>query len=38
MKLILKGNPRYIKHMFKHLKAEHPSVRRRISLQGGKRK
>lgn len=33
MKLILKGKSAYIKHMFKHLKKEHPSTRRRMHIK-----
>jgi len=33
MKLIIKGKPIYIKKLYAHLKKEHPSVRRRISLK-----
>lgn len=33
MKLILKGNPIYIKRMFKHLKKEHPSTRKRMEVK-----
>lgn len=33
MKLILKGKPEYIKKMEKHLKKEHPSTRRRLSVK-----
>lgn len=32
MKLIIKGNKKYIDRMYKHLKKEHPSVRHRIHL------
>jgi hypothetical protein len=35
MKLVLKGKPEYIKHMYKHLRAEHPTTRRRMKLVGG---
>ena len=28
--LILKGNDRYIHHMYKHLRKEHPSTRKRM--------
>ena len=37
-KLVLVGNKRYIDHMFKHLRHEHPSTRRRmhlIQMKGG---
>lgn len=33
MKLIIKGNEEYIKRMFKHLKKEHPSTRRRMKIK-----
>lgn len=33
MKLILKGNPAYIKRMYAHLRKEHPSVRRRLKIK-----
>jgi hypothetical protein len=33
MKLILKGKPKYIKRMFKHLKKEHPSTKRRMKIR-----
>lgn len=32
--LTIKGNEKYIKHMFKHLKKEHPSTRRRMKAKG----
>jgi hypothetical protein len=32
MKLIIKAPPRYAKRMFKHLRKEHPSTRRRMTL------
>lgn len=31
-KLVIKGKPEYVKRMFKHLKAEHPSTRRRMYI------
>lgn len=33
-KLILSGNKKYIKHMFEHLKKEHPSTRKRMEAKG----
>jgi len=33
IKLVLTGNPVYIKRMFKHLKKEHPSTRKRMRLK-----
>ena len=33
MKLEIKGKPRYIKRMFKHLKKEHPSTRKRMKVR-----
>jgi len=32
MKLILKGKDVYIKRMFKHLRKEHPSTKRRMTI------
>ena len=29
-KLVIRGNKRYIDRMFKHLRKEHPSTRRRM--------
>jgi len=41
VKLVLSGNKKYISRMFKHLKQEHPSVRKRIIMikkyKGGKK-
>lgn len=31
-RLVLTGKPAYIKHMFSHLKKEHPSTRRRMRI------
>ena len=31
--LILKGNNKYINHMYKHLNQEHPSVRKKIFIR-----
>jgi len=31
-KLILTGKPAYVKHMFLHLRKEHPSTRRRMKI------
>jgi len=36
MKIIIKGNPKYVKRMFKHLRSEHPSTKRRMIIKGGK--
>lgn len=33
MKLVIKGKPVYIKRMFKHLRKEHPSTRRRMKIR-----
>ena len=33
MKLIIKGKPVYVKHMFEHLKKEHPSTKRRMKIR-----
>jgi len=33
MKLVIKGKGIYIKRMFKHLKKEHPSTRRKMSMK-----
>jgi hypothetical protein len=33
MKLILKGKPTYIKRMYKHLRKEHPSTKRRMKVR-----
>lgn len=33
MKLILKGKPDYIKKMYKHLKKEHPSTKKRMEIK-----
>ena len=33
MKLTIKGKPKYIKRMEKHLKKEHPSTRRRMKVR-----
>ena len=33
MKLIIKGKPIYIKRMYRHLKKEHPSTRRRMRIK-----
>jgi hypothetical protein len=30
MKLIIKGKTAYINHMYKHLRKEHPSTKRRM--------
>ena len=30
--LVIKGKPSYIKHMFEHLRKEHPSTRRRMRM------
>lgn len=32
-KLIIKGKAEYIKRMYKHLKKEHPSTRRRMKIK-----
>jgi hypothetical protein len=31
-RLILKGNKQYISHMYKHLRHEHPSTKRRMRM------
>lgn len=36
--LTLRGKPKYIQHMFEHLKKEHPSTRRRMKARGIKKK
>lgn len=33
MKLILKGKPVYIKKMYKHLRKEHPSTKKRMEIK-----
>ena len=33
MKLVIKGNKKYLERMFKHLRKEHPSTRRRMKLR-----
>lgn len=33
MKLVIKGNNRYIKRMFLHLRKEHPSTKRKMVLK-----
>jgi hypothetical protein len=30
MKLVIKGTSKYINHMYKHLRKEHPSTRQRM--------
>jgi len=38
VRLIIKADDRYIKHMFEHLRKEHPSTKRKmhiIGLKGG---
>jgi len=32
MKIIIKGNDRYTKNLYAHLRKEHPSTRRRMKL------
>jgi len=36
MKIVIKGNEKYIKRMFAHLKKEHPSTRKTMSLKNCK--
>lgn len=31
MKLVIKGNKRYINHMYSHLRKEHPSTRSKMT-------
>lgn len=31
-KLVITGKPAYVKHMFSHLRKEHPSTKRRMKL------
>lgn len=38
MKLEIKGNEEYLKRMYKHLREEHPSTRRSMSLKNCKPK
>jgi len=33
MKIIIKANKKYAERLFKHLKKEHPSTRRRMKLR-----
>lgn len=33
IKLVISGNSKYIKHMFKHLRKEHPSTRKRMVIK-----
>ena len=33
MKLIMKGKASYIKRMYKHLRAEHPSTKKRMTIK-----
>lgn len=33
MKLIIKGKTSYIKRMYKHLRKEHPSTKRRMKIR-----
>ena len=32
-KIIIKANEKYAKRLYKHLKSEHPSTRRRMTLK-----
>lgn len=32
-KIIIMGNKKYVEYMFKHLKKEHPSTRKRMKLK-----
>lgn len=32
MRIIITGDNKYLKYMFKHLKKEHPSTRKRMKL------
>ena len=36
VKIVLKGNPAYLKRMYKHLRKEHPSTIGKIHLIGQK--
>ena len=38
VKLVLSGNKAYIKRMFKHLRAEHPSTKPRMKIYNFKEK
>lgn len=31
--LIIKGNPQYVARMFRHLRKEHPSTKRRMRIK-----
>jgi hypothetical protein len=33
MKLIIKGKTKYVNRMYKHLRKEHPSTRRRMKIR-----
>lgn len=33
MRLVIRGNPTYVKRMFLHLRKEHPSTRRRMKIR-----
>jgi len=33
MRLTIKGNEKYIKRLFSHLKKEHPSTKRRMKIR-----
>jgi hypothetical protein len=33
MRLVIKGNEKYVKRMFVHLRKEHPSTRRRMKMR-----
>lgn len=32
MKLIIRGKPKYVRHMYNHLRKEHPSTKKRMKL------
>jgi len=38
MKLEIKGNSIYIHRMYRHLRKEHPSTRKRMQIKGKRRK
>ena len=33
MKIVIKGNNRYIRRMYSHLRKEHPSTRRKMKMR-----
>lgn len=34
MRLVIKGNKKYVARMYAHLRKEHPSTRRRMKMRG----